>query len=166
LVVRYVYQEKINERLLSLEVASDTTGRGLYELFSGIMEKYGINWKINLIARAYDRVASMQSEYSGVRTLVQSENPKAIYVWCFVHLLNLVIVATLDSSIDTKVFFGNLQELVIFMRARKRAAVFKECQQKLNLGSEANKRIQKIKHFSETKWTSHDRVVKVINLMH
>jgi len=43
--------------------------------------------------------------YSGLRTLVQLEYPKKIYVWHFVHLLNLVIVNTLDSTADIMIMF-------------------------------------------------------------
>jgi hypothetical protein len=66
---------------------------------------------------------------------------KANYVWCFAHLLNLVIVDTLDSTTDTKIFFGDLHGIVTFMRAMKRTATFYECQKKLNIGSKANDRI-------------------------
>jgi hypothetical protein len=42
------------------------------------------------------------------------------YVWCFAHRLNLVIVDTADSSTNTTIFFGDLQALVNFMRAREK----------------------------------------------
>lgn len=44
------------------------------------------------------------------------------------------------------------------MRARKRTAQFIECQKKLY----ANERIRHMKHFSDTRWTSHDKVLSVI----
>lgn len=84
-------------------------------------------------------------------------------MWCFVHLLNLVIVDTLDSTTDTKIFFGDSHGMVTFMRARKRTATFYECQKKLNIGSKVKDKIRKIKNFSDTRWTSHDRVITVIH---
>lgn len=162
-VVRYVHEGSIEERLLSLVTASDATGKGLYNTFCTITEMYQIDWKTKLCAQSYDGAAAMQGEYSGLRTYIQNENPKAIYVWCFAHLLNLVIVDTLDSTTDTKIFFGDLHGIVTFMRARKRTATFYECQKKLNIESKANDRIRKIKNFSDTRWTSHDRVITVIH---
>jgi hypothetical protein len=47
----------------------------------------------------------------------------------------------LDSTTDTKIFFGDLHGIVTFMRAMKRTATFYECQKKLNIGSKANDRI-------------------------
>jgi len=99
---------------------------------------------------------AMQGIYSGLRTLIQQQNPKAIYVWCFAHLLNLF--DTCDSCVDTKNILGNVQALVFFMKARKRTAVFVECQKKIF----ENKRVQRMKIFSDTRWTTHDRVLTVI----
>ncbi|KAL5246233.1 hypothetical protein ACI65C_013641 [Semiaphis heraclei] len=123
-------QDKINERLLCLEAASDASGKGMFDTFCAIAEKYQINWKDKLCAQAYDGAASMQGAYSGLKTFIQNENPRAVYIWCFVHILNLAIVDTLDSSTDTRNFFGDLQELIGFMRARKRTAMFYEYQKK------------------------------------
>lgn len=45
------------------------------------------------------------------------------------------------------------------MRARKRTAVFIECQHDLY----PEERIRRIKSFSNTRWTSHDRVINVVH---
>ncbi|XP_022183309.1 zinc finger MYM-type protein 1-like [Myzus persicae] len=116
------------------------------------------DWKKNLCAQAYDGAAAMQGTYSGLRTFIQCENSKAIYVWCFAHLLNLVVVDTCDSCSDTKNFFGHLQSVIEFMRARKRTAVFIECQRDLY----PEERICRMKSFSNTRLTSHDRVINVV----
>lgn len=105
----------------------------------------------------------MQGEYSGLKTLIQNENPQAVYIWCFAHIMNLVIVDTLDYTADIRNFFGELQGLVSYMRARKRTATFYECQNNLNVGPKSKDRIRKIKNFSDTRWTSHDRVISVIH---
>lgn len=119
-----------------------------------ITSKYSIDWKKNLYAQAYDGAAAMQGIYFGLKTLIQQQNPKAIYVWCFAHLLNLVVVNTCDSCVDTKNFLGDVQALVFFIKAHKKTAIFVECQKKLY----ENKRVQRMKSFSDTRWTSHDRV--------
>lgn len=71
-VVRFVNDEGIvEERLIALEVATDATGHGMIQLFCKICEKHGLDWKNNLYAQAYDGAASMQGQYSGLRTLIQ-----------------------------------------------------------------------------------------------
>lgn len=71
--------------------------------------------------------------------------------------------AEISRSLFTKNISKYLQELINFMRARKRTAVFNECQHKINVIQKKNDRIRRIKRFSETRWTSHDRVVTVIH---
>ncbi|KAL4090434.1 hypothetical protein QTP88_025270 [Uroleucon formosanum] len=126
--------------------------------FLQLVNTYGLNWKSNLIAQSYDGAASMQGQYSGVRTLVQQQNPRAIYVWCFSHVLNLVVVDTCDSCKETRNFFGNIQSLKEFMRARKRTALFLEYQKKFY----PDKRPLRMKTFSTTRWTLHHRSLFVI----
>ncbi|XP_029342136.1 zinc finger MYM-type protein 1-like [Acyrthosiphon pisum] len=158
-LLRYVNDKgKIEERLVALVTSPDSTGKGMYEVFCNITEKYNINWKRDLCAQAYDGAASMQGQYSGLKTLIQNENPNALYVWCSAHLLNLVIVDTCDCCTKTKVFFGDIKALVEFMCARKRTATFVFFQNKLY----PNERVRRLKRFSTTRWTSHDRVITVV----
>lgn len=81
-----------------------------------------------MYAQSYGGAASMQGQYSGLKTLIQQQNHKAIYIWCFAHLLNLVVLDTADSSLHTRQFLGDLQSLITFMRARKRTTEFVDCQ--------------------------------------
>lgn len=157
-VLRYVYMGKIKERLIALETAEDSSDKGIFDVFQKIMQQYNINWKEYLYAQSYDGAASMQGQYKGLKTLIQKENDKAIYVWCFAHRLNLVIVDTADSSTNTKNFFGDLQALINFMRARKRTAEFVKSQKLL----QPLKRVRSMKNFSDTRWTSHGRVIEVV----
>ncbi|KAF0701721.1 zinc finger MYM-type protein 1-like, partial [Aphis craccivora] len=90
---------------------------------------------------------------------IQNENPHAIYIWCCAHLFNLVVVDTCDCYIVSKRFFGDVGSFVEFMRARKRTAIFVKLQEQLY----PNERLRRMKRFSTTRWTSHDRVLIVIN---
>ncbi|KAE9525825.1 hypothetical protein AGLY_014051 [Aphis glycines] len=149
---------KIKERLIALETADDSSAKGIFDVFQKIMEQYNINWKEYLYAQSYDGATSMQGQYKGLKTLIQKENDKAIYVWCFAHRLNLVIIDTADCSTNTKNFFGDLQALVNFMRARKRTVEFVKSQKLL----QPLKHVRSMKNFSDTRWTSHGRVIEVV----
>lgn len=133
-ILRYVDDKcQVQERLVALETASDSSGLGMFNVFCNITEKYNIEWKTQLIAQAYDDAASMQGQYSGLKTRIQNENSNAIYVWCSAHLFNLVVVDMCDSYITSKCFFGDDGSLIEFMRARKRTAAFRNWQEKLYL---------------------------------
>ncbi|CAH1737316.1 unnamed protein product [Aphis gossypii] len=77
--------------------------------------------------------------------------------------MNLVIVDTLNKVTDIRNFFGELQSLVAFMRVKKRTSTFYECQKKLNVRDKEKCRIRKLKNVSDTRWTSHDRVISVVH---
>jgi hypothetical protein len=71
-VLRYVYMGKIKERLIALETADDSSGKGIFDVFQKIMQQYNINWKEYLYAQSYDGVATMQGQYKGLKTLIQN----------------------------------------------------------------------------------------------
>lgn len=157
-VVRFVNDEGIvEERLIALEIATDATGNGMFQLFSKICEKHGLDWKNNLYAQAYDGAAAMQGQYSGLRTLIQ-QCPRAKYIWCCAHVIILVIVDMCDSCLDTSNFFGEIQALVEYFGARKRTACFVNHQKLLYPGQAC----RRLKYLSSTRWISHDRAIDVI----
>lgn len=159
LVLRFVNDDgEVEERLVAMKVTSDASGLGMFNLLCEICKNYEIDWENNLCAQSYDGAASMQGHYSGVRSYVQQKNSRAIYVWCFSHILNLVVVDSCDKNKTMRIFFGNLQSIIAFMRARKRTATFIEAQKKFY----SNDRVCKIKNFSPTRWTSHHRALNVI----
>jgi len=66
-VIRYISKEsQIQKRLIALDTTLDASGLGMFNVFLNITEKYQINWKTQLCA--YDGAASMQGQYSGLRT--------------------------------------------------------------------------------------------------
>lgn len=159
LVLRFVNNEgQVEERLVAMKETKDASGLGMFNVFCDICNKYDINWETNLCAQSYDGAASMQGKYSGVRSYVHEKNPNAIYVWCFAHILNLVVVDTCDSCVSAKNFFGDVQCLITFMRARKRTAIFVEQQKKCY----PSERPSRMKNFSSTRWTSHHHTISVI----
>jgi hypothetical protein len=93
---------------VALEVARNASGKGLFNLFSDICIKYQLEWKKEFIAQAYDGVSTMQGEYQGLRSHIQSQNPQAVYIWCFAHILNLVVVNVCESNVVIKIFISNI----------------------------------------------------------
>ncbi|KAL5245911.1 hypothetical protein ACI65C_013319 [Semiaphis heraclei] len=159
LVIRFINEnEEVEERLVALENVSDARGIGMFNVLCNICEKYDIDWENQLCAQSYNGASSMQGQYSGVRAYIQEKNPRAIYVWIFSHILNLVVVDTCDTSKTMRNFFGDLQSLIAFLRARKRTAIFLK-HQKICYPDE---RVCRMKNFSSIRWTSDGRALTVI----
>ena len=65
----------------------------------------------SLIGIALDGASNMQGVHVGVKTLLQQENPKVLYVWCVAHRLNLGFEASLSCCQDVRNTIGGLAEL-------------------------------------------------------
>jgi hypothetical protein len=68
-------------------------------------------------------------------------------------------VDTCDKYSSIRNFFGDVQQLITYMRARKRTAIFLEQQIKCY----PSERPCRMKNFSTTRWTSHDRALSVLS---
>jgi len=88
----------------------DTMGRGLLELF---LEKID-TWSLDIQdcrGQSYDNGSNMKGKNAGVQARMTELNPKAFYVPCASHSLNLVIEDGAKSSTAALTFFGTLTRL-------------------------------------------------------
>jgi len=152
MVARYCDNEgNIHENLIAVSPAEDTTAKGLYDLFTEMCDSYNIDWRTLLIGQSYDGANVMKEQVNGLRTLIQKEVPRAIYIKCNAYQLNLVIVDTCSSCKDAIHFFGVLECLYSYFGARKRNALFKIKQVELI----PEQRPLRFKMLSITRWSSH-----------
>ena len=83
---------------------SDSTGKGLLDAF---LEK-ATELQLELSdcrGQSYDNGANMKGKHSGVQARMLDINPKAVYVPCANHTLNLVVVDSANSSTEALTFF-------------------------------------------------------------
>jgi len=95
-VIRYVDEKesqvnyKVHERIVALKESPKTTAFDLCELFKSVCVENNLDWKTWLVGLSYDGATNMSGQYNGLQTLIQSENPRATFVWYWIHRLNLV----------------------------------------------------------------------------
>ncbi len=56
----------------------------------------------------------MRGEFAGLQTLIRNDCPFAIYVHCWCHRLNLVIVDIVSSNGTISRFFEVVQEVYVY----------------------------------------------------
>jgi hypothetical protein len=79
-----------------------------------------------LIAQTYDGAAVMAGHLSGLCTRVLEKFPKALFVHCFAHRLNLVLQQVCMNIKECRVFFPTLSGLAAyFSRSPKRSEELK-----------------------------------------
>jgi len=88
IVIRYVGNHSVHERLISLVNCTDTTGQGMCQLLKNVLILNDINVK-NCVANATDGAANMQGEYNGFNAWLNETAPNKVHVWCYSHVLNL-----------------------------------------------------------------------------
>ena len=90
LVLRYVDSSKnIREEFVGFRLCGEeTTGNATKELIINSVRDLGLTMD-NCRGQSYDGAGNMDGRYVGASTLIQHQFPKAIYVHCMNHRLNL-----------------------------------------------------------------------------
>ena len=69
----------------------------------------------------------MTGKYRGVKSRILQKNPAAVFSPCSAHTLNLCGVHSMETSVEIKTYFGNIQKLYnIFLSSPARWKILKE----------------------------------------
>lgn len=114
-VLRYYYNGVVHESFLEFQEAENLDTASLTEKITGCLEKYGLEYKENLVGQGYDGASVMSGKRSGVQARIKEVAKHAFYIHCSAHCLNLVIVDSVKSVPDAASFFSLLERLYVFM---------------------------------------------------
>ncbi|KAJ8664432.1 hypothetical protein QAD02_006094 [Eretmocerus hayati] len=107
---------EIKEYLLGFINITDSTGIGLTEVIVDVVERHGFKMS-NCRGQGYDNGANMKGKKSGVQKRIPDISPRAPYVPCGSHSLNLVLCDAAQSSVKSVTMFGILQRLFTLFSA-------------------------------------------------
>lgn len=114
-ITRYVYNDTIYERLLSMVQCQDSTGKGFKELVEKTLDSCNISIK-KCVGTSTDGAANMHGQYNGFTAWLSSESPLLMHVWCYSHVLNLVMIDATSSTIPSESLFGLFNKTAAFIR--------------------------------------------------
>lgn len=153
-VLRYVHIE--GEKVAVVESFVDffePKGKNAEDLSNDIIAKItsdGLDIQ-NLRGQAYDNAATMSGIHNGVQARIKALNPKATFVACTNHSLNLAGVHAASESVNSVTFFGTLEKLFAFFSAST---------------SRWNALVavtgQAVKRVTETRWSARHEAVKML----
>ena len=90
----------------------------------------------------------MSGACNGVKAKIMEQNPRAIYIHCHAHQLNLALVDSCKKLPSASDFFGLLEQLYVFMSSSVPHSLFLKKQKELHFASEI--RLVKL---SDTRWS-------------
>lgn len=115
LVLRYYVNGTVHESFLEFQQATQLDAEGLTDIIIQGFERYGLDYKSNLVGQGYDGTSVTSGLYSGVAARIKAELKHAVYVHCYAHCLNLVLADTVKAVPEADCFFSLLQKLYVYM---------------------------------------------------
>ncbi|KAK0148316.1 Zinc finger MYM-type protein 1 [Merluccius polli] len=106
--------------------AEESTGLHLASLILKRLEELKVPFE-DCRGQAYDNGANMKGKNKGVQARLLQMNPRALFVQCGAHTLNLVVADASKASTDAMNYFGILHKLfTLFSASTQRWAILKK----------------------------------------
>lgn len=148
IAVRYVgSDDRIQEKFLDFKHAERTTGVVLADVIQSAFKSYGLD--LNYCrGQAYDGASNMSSSGAGVQGIITQQYPKARYVHCNAHILNLTIVKACSERAINNMNGSVTQASFFFNQSPKRQALL----EKVIARELPESKKTKIKDLCRTRW--------------
>lgn len=155
--IRWVTQDYvINEDLITLAEVEQTDGATLTSTLKNVLICNGLQIS-KCHGQAYDGASNMSGHLNGVAARIQKEQPKAHYVHCVAHSLNLCLQDCGQNCITIREALTVTTELASIIRASpKRLGQFRHLQEELSPG------LPGLKPLCPTRWTVRTEAIHAV----
>ena len=155
LILRYVLNGVVHERFVSYSYYEELHAAAITSCIYDALSKIGLNIA-DCVSQCYDGASVMSGSLTGVRTRILQDNPKAIYIHCHAHQLNLALVDCCHSLSHASNFFSLLESLYIYMSSSVPHSVFLSKQKDLKM-----REIELVK-LSDTRWSCRHASIEAV----
>ncbi|KAH1182683.1 hypothetical protein KIL84_004175 [Mauremys mutica] len=113
-ILRYVMQQNgnwdVHERFVKLVDFEKKTGADIAEQIKRFLKECDLelSW---CRGQGYDNASNVSGKFQGVKTNILEENAQAYFSPCSAHTLNLCGTHAVETSVEVKTYFGNVQKL-------------------------------------------------------
>ena len=96
-VLWYALKGVVQERFISYTYCEELNAAAMTEYIHKALQSVGLHIS-NCVSQCYNGASVMSGTHSGVKTRIQQENPRAIYIHCHAHQLIFVPFLMLPTS--------------------------------------------------------------------
>ncbi|XP_008184846.1 52 kDa repressor of the inhibitor of the protein kinase-like [Acyrthosiphon pisum] len=149
----------VNESFLKFIQVHSLSGKNLADSILNGLISCGIDCDF-LYGQGDDGASNMSGQFQGVQAHIRSKYPKALYVHCAAHSLNLA-VSTASNIKPVRNCLGIIEKLYVFFNTPKRNAVLLSAIENSN----TDQKVKTLKRLSATRWVQrYDSVRDFIEL--
>jgi len=122
-----------------------------------LVNKLNLDWSA-VLAVCFDGASNMSGSYNGVQAKCKENNSKLMYVHCYTHCLNLMLVDSIGPINKIAFnFFGIIQLIYSFIEGSCiRHAVLE------NVSRDTNSKLVTLKSLSTTRWACRSEAIAAI----
>ena len=158
IVLRYVDNKAvIHEHFITYVQATSLTAESLVKYISDTLSEFQLDSKC-IVSQGYDGASVMSGKLSGVQKRLREIAPHAMYVHCYAHTLNLVLVDCVKMIQSASEFFCLLECLYVFISSTKAHVIFMEKQHELH----EDKQPLQLQRLSDTRWACRYAAVNAV----
>ena len=159
LCLRYIKNDEIKESFINFTACNELSAAALCENILNTLRDKGVPLE-GCIGQCYDGAFVMSGHLSGVQLRIKEHCPSAIYIHCFAHRLNLVVVDVAGAVGLVADMFGVLQRIHNFMCTSVVHIKFVEAQKNIY----PNKRVWEIPSLSNTRWICRHEATNTVSM--
>ncbi|KAI6657108.1 Zinc finger MYM-type protein 1-like [Oopsacas minuta] len=113
---QYVYEGVSHEDFFNFIIAEGVDANSIMENLSHVLAVMGVCSRDHMVAQCNDGVSTMSGRLHGLQALMRSKVcPMVLYVDCWAHRLNFVVVACCRNIDKAVSFFASIQKLYTFL---------------------------------------------------
>ncbi|TYI43289.1 hypothetical protein ES332_A01G158100v1 [Gossypium tomentosum] len=144
--------EDIQERFFDIVHVKDVASLTLNNVIFNVLLQHSFDIQ-NILGQGYDGASNMRGEFNGLQGLILNDCQYAYYVHCFVHRLQLTLIAAAREVVEVYQFFKDLSDIVNIASASSKR--HDELQKSQTAETTRMNQIGTLQRPGETRWSSH-----------